>query len=260
MRKRKNRRSVIALAAFLGLLPAVIRSQEAQPQLLLMGDFLVDTSRVAEYEAAVKGLLANLQKHGFPFLLDTYSTDDNHYYIVYGLKNYAEADSWFKAWAELGQKMGPENLQALHKRIVAAELERVYQFWTFRPDISFLPEKERLKPEEIGYYTWDYVWVIPGKEAEFEAVNKEWIALSKVKKARDPFLTYAGDLGTRMPVYVWFEYGKSAADYAATEEKFWKSMGEEGAALSKKTRALIRKMESKTGRYRLDLSYAPKSK
>jgi hypothetical protein len=260
MRKRKNRRSVIALAAFLGLLPAVIRSQEAQPQLLLMGDFLVDTSRVAEYEAAVKELLANLQKHGFPFLLDTYSTDDNHYYIVYGLKNYAEADSWFKAWAELGQKMGPENLQALHKRIVAAELERVYQFWTFRPDISFLPEKERLKPEEIGYYTWDYVWVIPGKEAEFEAVNKEWIALSKAKKAHDPFLTYMGGLGTMMPAYVWFEYGKSAADYAATEEKFWKAMGEEGAALSKKTRALIKRMDSKTGRYRPDLSYAPKSK
>jgi hypothetical protein len=42
-----------------------------------------------------------------------------------------------------------------------------FQFWIFRPDISFLPENERLKPEEIGYYTWDYVWLIPGKEAEF---------------------------------------------------------------------------------------------
>ena len=69
-----------------------------------------------------------------------------------------------------------------------------------------------------------------------------------------------GDLGTKMPVYLWVEYGKSAADYAVTEEKFWKAMGEEGAALSKRTRALIKKMESKTGRYRPDLSYAPKSK
>ena len=260
MEQRKNRLPVIALAIFLGILPVAIRSQEAQPQLLLMGDFLVDTSRVAEYETAVKELLANLEKHGFPFLLDTYSTDDNHYYIVYGLKNYADVASWLEAWTELGKRMGPENLQTLHSRIVAAEIERVYQFWVYRPDISFLPQKERLKPEEIGYYTWDFVWVIPGKEAEFEAVNKEWIALSKAKKARDPFLTYVGGLGTRMPVYVWFEYGKSAADYAATEEKFWKSMGEEGAVLSKKTRALIRKMESKTGRYRPDLSYAPKSK
>src|SRR4030042_3385886 len=133
MEHPKNRLPVIALAIFLGILPVAIRSQEAQPELLLMGDFLVDTSRVAEYETAVKELLANLEKHGFPFLLDTYSTDDNHYYIVYGLKNYADVDSWLEAWTELGKRMGPENLQTLHSRIVAAEIERVYKFWVYRP-------------------------------------------------------------------------------------------------------------------------------
>ena len=260
MKYHKPLTVIFGLAMLLGVLPAATRSQEAQPQLYLMGNFLVDVSRVAEYEAAVKDVLTGLEKHGFPFRLDTYSTDDCHYYIVYPLKNFADADLWFKAWAELGKKMGPENLRALHSRIVAAELERGYEFWSFRPDISFLPEKERLKPEEIGYYTWDFVWVIPGKEAEFEAVNKEWIALSGAKKARDPFLTYRGELGPKMPVYVWLEYGKSAADYTATEEKFWKAMGEEGAALSKKTRALIRRMDSKTGQYRPDLSYSPKGK
>jgi hypothetical protein len=250
---------IFGFIVLLGARPAEIRSQEAQAQLYLMGDFQVDVSRAAEYESAVKELLANLGKHGFPFLLDTYSTDDSHYFIIYSFKNYSDTDSWLKAWAELGQKMGSGNLRALHARIGACEIERMYAFWYYRPDISFLPQTERLKPEEIGYYTWDFVWVVPGKEAEFEAVNREWIALSAAKKALDPFLTYMGGLGTKMPVYVWFEYGKSAADYAAAEEKFWQTMGEEGAALSKKTRALIRKMESKTGRYRPDLSYSPKS-
>ncbi|MGB7294886.1 MAG: hypothetical protein WBC70_04790 [Candidatus Aminicenantales bacterium] len=251
---------ILGLAVLLSAWSVQSRSQELQPQLYLMGDFLVDISRAAEYEAAFKELINNMEKHGFPFHLDTYTTDDSHYYVIFLVKNFADVDSWFEAWVELAQKMGPENLQAVHGRIVAAEIKRVYTFWRFRPDISFLPEKERLKPEEIGFYTWDFVWLIPGKEAEFEAVNKEWIALSAAKKARDPFLTYMGDLGTDMPVYVWFEYGRSAADYAVTEEKFWKGMGEEGAALSKKTRALIKKMESKTGRYRPDLSSAPKSR
>ena len=258
MKHNKSLVSILGLVVILGVLPASIRSQEAQPQLYLMGDFLADTSRVGEYEMAIKELLTNLEKHGFPFRLDTYSTDDSHYFTVFPLKNYADADLWFKEWGEIARKIGPENLQALHGRIVACEIERVYQFWYYRPDISFLPEKERLEPEEIGYTTWDFVWVIPGKESEFEAINKEWIALSNGKKARDPFLTFIGDLGTKMPVYVWLEYGKSAADYAAAEETFWKAMGEEGAALSKRTRALIRKMESKTGRYRPDLSYASK--
>lgn len=258
MEHRKGCLIVLAAAAFLGLLKAAVYPQDTQPELYLVGDFLVDTSRVGEYEAALKDLLANLEKHGFPFSLATSTTDDGHYYVVCSVKNYASVDAWFKAWGELGRKMGAENLQALHRRMVSAEIERVYQFWYSRPDISYLPEKERLKPEEIGYYTWDFVWLIPGKEAEFEEVNKEWVALSKAKGARDPFMTLAGDLGTQMPVYLWIEYGKSAADYASAEEKFWKEMGEEGAALSKETRALIRKMDSKTGQYRPDLSYSPK--
>jgi hypothetical protein len=256
MKRHRPLALLLGLTFCLSLCPAGIRSQDIQPRLYLVGDVLVDASRVDEYEAALKEILANLETHGFPFRLDTYSTDDNHYYAVYPLKNYADVDLWVEAWAELGRKMGPEALRALQARVAAAEIDRVYRFWSYRPDISFLPEKERIRPEEIGYYTWDYVSLIPGKEADFEAVNKEWVALSRAKKARDPFYTCKGDLGTKMPVYVWVEYGKSAADYAATEEKFWKSMGEEGAALSKRTRALIRKIDSKTGRYRPDLSYS----
>jgi hypothetical protein len=142
--------------------------------------------------------------------------------------------------------------------MTAVENSRVLKFWTFRPDISFLPVPERLKPEEYGYYTWDFVQLHPGKEAEFEAINREWAALSRAKGARDPFMTYQGGIGTDEPVYAWFEYGKSASDYALAEEGFWKALGAEGAALSKRTRALIRRQETKTGRYRPDLSYAPK--
>ncbi|MDD8025624.1 MAG: hypothetical protein PHI34_03845 [Acidobacteriota bacterium] len=248
---------ISALFAVLVVTPAGLPAQSAAPQLYLRGDFLVDVSRAGEYEAAVKDLLAELAKHGFPFRIDVYGTDDGHYYADVPLKSHADVDSVLAAWEELGRKMGLPNQRALLDRISACEVERVFQFWTYRPDISFLPEKERLKSGEIDYYTWDYVWIVPGKEAEFEACNKEWIVLSKAKAARDPFFTYAGGLGVKVPVYVWVEYGKSAADYAATEDEFWNSMGEEGAALSKRTRAVIRTRESKTGRRRADLSFAP---
>lgn len=247
-------------AVALGLALALGASQEpppAPPQLYLMADILVEVAEAPAFEAALKDLLSILGKHGFPVQFDTYSTDDSHYYIIYGVGNYAGVDRWKTAWADLAWKMGPDASLALRRRLTAAELETDYRFWYFRADLSYLPQKERLKPEEIGYYTWDYVWLAPGAEAEFENLNKEWIALSRSRGARDPFLTYAGDLASDGPVYCWFEYGKSAADYAQAEEKFWTSLGDEGAALSKRTRALIKRMETKTGRYRPDLSYAP---
>lgn len=227
------------------------------PSLYLMADIRVEVAKAPEYEAALKALIAALKDARFAEVFDTYATDDSRYYIVYGLpKGYASVDGLQAAWRDAALRIGPEKFQTLHARMTASELGRVLRFWTFRPGISFLPSPERLKPGEYGYYTWDYVWLIPGSEAAFEALNREWAALSAARKSRDPFLTYQGGYGNEEPVYVWFEYGKTAADYALAEEKFWKSLGDEGAALSKRTRALIRKQETKTGRYRPDLSYA----
>jgi hypothetical protein len=249
-----------AIIASFCVSPAPAQTQEQKPQLYLIGDFLVNASKATEYEAAVKELITNLGKYEFPFSFDTYSTDDLHYYMLYLIQSYADVDLWVRAWGDMWSKIGTEKLQALHNRVVDAEIERVYQFWFMRPDLSYFPENPRLKPEETGFYHWQFVSIIPGKEKEFEEINRQWIALNKRLHNPDPFYTWAGDLGTAMPVYCWIEQGKSAADYFAADENFWKTAGEEGAALSKKTRSLIKKIETKTGRYRPDLSYTPKEK
>jgi hypothetical protein len=235
-------------------------AQASAPGLYLMADIRVEVAKAPEYEAALKALIAALKEAGFPVVFDTYATDDSRYYIVYGLPDgFGSVDGLHAAWRDAALRIGPGKFQALHSRMTSAELGRVLRFWTFRPDISFLPSPERLQPGEYGYYTWDYVWLIPGQETAFEALNREWAALSAARGSRDPFMTYQGGYGNEEPVYVWFEYGKSAADYAQAEEKFWKALGDAGADLSKRTRALIRKQETKTGRYRPELSYAPKS-
>jgi hypothetical protein len=233
-------------------------AQALPPSLYLLADIQVEVAKAPDYEAALKAMIAALKDARFADVFDTYATDDSRYYIVYSLpKGYSSVDGLQAAWRDAALRIGPERFQTLHARMTAAELSRVLRFWTFRPDLSFLPTPERLKPGEYGYYTWDYVWLVPGREASFEAINREWAALSAARECRDPFMTYQGGYGNEEPVYVWFEYGKTAADYALAEEKFWKSLGDEGAALSKRTRAMIRKQETKTGRYRPDLSYAP---
>jgi hypothetical protein len=261
MRKRSIPVTVLFLLATALAVAAQQTASEPAPSasgLYLMADIQVYVSRAPEYEAALKDLITALASSAFPVTFDTYATDDSRYFLIYGLKSFGSVDGLHRAWRDVASHIGPEKFRALHGRMTAAENSRVLKFWTFRPDISFLPVPERLKPEEYGYYTWDFVQLHPGKEAEFEAINRDWAALSRAKGARDPFMTYQGGIGTDEPVYAWFEYGKSAADYAQAEEAFWKAMGAEGADLSKRTRALIRRQETKTGRYRPDLSYAPK--
>ena len=54
---------VLGLAVCLGAWPGRALAQEDQPNLYLMGDFLVDVSKVAEYEAALKDIMAALEAH-----------------------------------------------------------------------------------------------------------------------------------------------------------------------------------------------------
>ena len=245
-------------ALFLSVAAPRAASDVPPPSLYLMADIKVEVAKVPEYEAALKALISALKDCAFPLTFDTYVTDDSRYYIIYALESgYGALDGLHRAWGDAAAKIGPPKFQALHARMTSAELERVSRFWTFRTDLSFLPSPERLKPSETGYYNWEFVWVVPGNEPEFEALDREWMALAAARKIRDPFMTYQGGYGNEEPVYVWFEYGKSAADYALAEERFWTSLGDAGAALAKRTRTLIRKLETKTGRYRPDLSYAP---
>jgi len=137
----------IALSLFQ---PALFAAQDVPlppAQLYLMADIQVEVAKAPDYEAALKALIASLKDARFDEVFDTYATDDSRYYIVYSLpKGYTSVDGLQAAWRDAALRIGPEKFQTIHARITAAELSRVTRFWTFRPDISFLPSPERLKP------------------------------------------------------------------------------------------------------------------
>ncbi|MCK7480380.1 MAG: hypothetical protein M0C28_26355 [Candidatus Moduliflexus flocculans] len=126
-------------------------SAQALPSsLYLMADIQVVVAKAPEYEAAFKALIAALRDARFAEVFDTYATDDGRYYVVYGLpKGYSSVENLQAAWRDASLRIGPDKFQSLHGRMTAAELSRVLRFWTFRPDISFLPQPERLKPERV---------------------------------------------------------------------------------------------------------------
>jgi hypothetical protein len=160
----------------------------------------------------------------------------------------------------MAEKIGMERWQAVMKRVNdKSEYYRMYMIY-HRPDLSYTPESARLKPEEKDFIFWDFYYIQPGMEREFEELNKEWVALYKNNNIPVEYDFYVGDIGTEMPVYFYAESGKNDVDFWTQHEKSWKLFGKEGGDLWKKTIVLVRKREMKTGRYRPDLSYIPKEK
>jgi len=92
MKRARSFFFILGFAAVLGTALCQAPPQADRPQLYLLGDFLVDVSRSAEYEAALKELLSCLAQHSFPLLFDIYATNDGHYFVIYGLKDFSEVD------------------------------------------------------------------------------------------------------------------------------------------------------------------------
>jgi hypothetical protein len=245
---------VVGLCAF----AAAVRAEEQKPQFFFVVEEVVKPSMVAEFEEATKKEFALIAEQNFPYACYTFNSDDYTYYYVWPLKDYADIGNLMKDWGEMVQKIGFKEWLALGER--KGETFEHYKFWVMRhrPDLSYVQENPRFKPEEANFIYWSFCHVLPGKELEFENICKEWIEFDKKVNRMDSYDLYVGDIGTEMPFYFWTVRGKSAADFFNQQEIYGGKMGEEGMKLWGRTMALLRKFEDKTGYFRPGLSYIPK--
>ncbi len=233
-------------------------AQEKKPQLYFVEDYVVKPSYVAAFEAAVKELVGSVfTPYPWPWPMATYVTEDFHYYFLYPFENMAQIDSAFTTFVQILGKYGEAKWEALNKKM--GDAVEYYRQGTvyYLPELSYVPETPRLKPEEAGFIGWGFCYVLSGKEREFEAEIKKMAALYKAKNAPQGFKSWAGGMGAESPFYFYSETAKSAADMCLTEEKLMKLLDPEATAIWKAMLGLLRKFEFKMGYYRPDLSYAP---
>ena len=251
---------MVGLVAVLWAVTALAQAEEPKAQLYFVEDVVMKPSMVAEYEALMKEVVPLCTQHEFPYPFYAYSTDDFHYYFVYPVENYADIDNLNKAWDELGKKMGVKQWQAMMDRFVGTFESYQYSVIRYLPELSYTPEKPRLKPEEANFVYWEFFSIPFGKEEKFAETCQQWIELYKSKKISDGWETYVGEIGIEMPIYIFIMRAKSAADYYSQPEKIMKQLGEKYKELAAINYAICKKLELKTGRFRPGLSYTPEEK
>jgi hypothetical protein len=255
-------RALIILGLCLSTLASLgifARAQEPVTQLYAITEFIVEPAKSADFEAVMKDWVAFYVKNKYPWAFMTYRTEDFRYYLLGPVKDIADFGEMVKADMELSRKGGPE-FEGLMKKISGTFASYNSGMIIMRSDLSYLPEKPRVKIEDGRYICWDYYYVIPGHETEAEQIAKEWQALYKSKNIPDAFEVWMLVMGPDLPMIAASRWGKSEADFNAEDEKNLKKMGDAYTALAMKTMALCRKYERKMGQ-RLDaLSYTPAPK
>jgi len=249
----------LTVSALVSALPAV--AQEKKPQLYFVEDYTVKPAMVAQFEAAIKELNASLwTAFAWPWAMETYATEDLHYYFCYPFASLTEIDKAFSTFDTILAKFGAQKWDALNGKFGGASEHFKQTTVTFSPELSYVPEKPRLKPEETKFLYWGFCYVMPGKEKDFEAQFKKIVALFKAKKIDHGFNTWVGGIGLDLPLYIYTETGKSSADFFLDSEKIMKVLDPEATKLWNQTLTFVRKYEFTMGAFRPELSYYPVKK
>jgi hypothetical protein len=230
--------------------------QGAKAQLYAVWDLKVHPSKSMEYEAAVKEMKDLYIKYKCPFAWNVYKTNDFHYYFLIRIANLTALDDFFNFAGKVETKAQKE-MNALTKRFADTfESETIGTFY-LREDISYQPEKPRLKSEDTDFVWWDFYYIKSGYWPEYEKVCRKWQSLYKSKDISDGYSVWVAHIWSNIPVYVVSGMGKNTADYHMNRENNMKKFAGEYQTLANETMSLCRKVEHRTGHWLKDLSYNP---
>jgi hypothetical protein len=249
---------LLFLLAIFYIINIMAQAEEQKAPLYIVEDTVVKPSKIAEYEVHVKMAVDLFKKYNYPYPVYNCTTDDFHYISIFPLKNYADMENTYKATGELAKKAG-EEWQAMIKSADGTLEYSKYFMVRYIPQLSYIPEEPRLKPEESNFMQWEFFYVLSGKEGAFVEFCKKLQALYKEKNIQDGWELYSGSIGIETPLFIVLLKGKNRIDYYSRQEKILEILGEEGLKLFMEDMIpLLRKFESKIVKARSDLTYIPK--
>jgi hypothetical protein len=248
---------IVIVFCLIAAFPAAAPAQDAKPRLFVLHQEVVRPDRVEAYEAATKEFVATVRQHqkaSPQFHFNTVQGDDFTYSFVLPLADLTSLEAINQGFGALAQAVGEAKFADLMKRSGATYEWTDESLLIEEPGMSYAPANPRLKPEEGLYLHFDLYYVQPGREAEADALAKQFVALFTQKAVPDGYRLVKVLLGKDMPLYVVVVSAKDAADFAARDAANRQTLGKEGEALFARAAALCRRIDHYGGRVRPDLS------
>ena len=178
----------LGLLICLSALIILAQAQEQEAQLFFVREITVKPSKIFDYMAGTKELMAQIKEHKFPYPINVFRCDDFTVLFSAPLENVADLEVLRNTLDELMAMIAPEASQKIQKLLEGTMEYRQDGLLVTRPDLSYMPESPRLKPEEINFYRWTFTYILPGKEKEFEETAKKYLPLMRSKNIPDGFL------------------------------------------------------------------------
>jgi hypothetical protein len=217
---------------------------------------VVKPSMQQQYEASGKEFAAMVLKNRAAMPHFSYvglSSDDFVYTYVAPIPDHGGIDGIGQDFGALAQKEGQAFVELMKRN--GAALEYVKEWVVSEvPELCYTPATPRLKPEEMRFFHYDVYYVMPDREAEADALAKEFLALFKGKNVPSGYRLFKADMGPEMPAIVIEVGARDPADFYNQNVANQAAVGAAGKALFARAFAITRRFETKSGWLRPDLS------
>jgi hypothetical protein len=235
------------------------QAQDQTPEMLWFTVFTdhVKPHAAMKYEANIRAIVDAMTAAGVQDVKFVAISGPEMGY-AYAMPGYGpnEYDAMNTNWMAGMEKVGPQKFMDLMKSAMASVESQDMGYLALRPDLSFKPEMVGFDPAKpMRHYT--LLYVVPGQEMAFEAVGAKYQALYTKHGIERGWRLYKYMSGADLPAYLVVESAADEHDHHKMNAEIDEVLGEEGQALFAEVGATLRRVETRTGWVRPDLSYPP---
>ena len=159
---------------FTGFVSLQTQAQDAEmPTMFAVFEEFVSPADIGAFRKAQDNAFEQMDKHGGDFTFWSYRTDENAFYWVMPLMNFASLDGFFQKSMALQQKMKEDGFDGSKEFRDLSTMRSSILRWS--QELSYHPSGEYGQTEEKPYCEWTFCYMKAGHEKEAGDAIKKYI-------------------------------------------------------------------------------------
>ncbi|GAB4019949.1 hypothetical protein GCM10028773_24190 [Spirosoma koreense] len=227
------------------------QTTRTKPQLFRIHEAPVMPTMADQYERVSQELVSQCRKQGIHHGWLTIQDNDLRYYTIAPIEHMADLNK--DSLAPLQEKMGKEAFATL-----IADFDKCYpsyhDYMVYLPQYSYAPDQT--SQSEYAYRGYDYFYYEPQHQRKVEALFNRFKELYTSKAGKIPYNVYMSRFGTCENFVLVEDLAKSQADFKARDGANTEDFRTGFKNLIAELKPFIRRIESRIGHFRPDLSYS----
>lgn len=226
-------------------LSAGAQEERPMPENFVVFEEFVSTADMAAFREVQTKAFELWKKHGMDIPVYCYFNDDNAYYWVVPIENFAGIDALFQKTKEMSKKMKEDGFDGAQAFRDLSTMRTSVIHW--EKDLSYHPSGQFGQQLDKGYVEWSFFYLRPGHEKEAAEACKKWIDFyNSVPESRE-WDIYSVIFGHDTPCWILMTRAESELAMLEHEVELNKKYGDKYKELWAAFAPHIRKVENKKG-------------